>query len=72
MSRFVRASKVRHVYCQPTKHELCYQTIQLSSATGTNPSHHIYDPGIGGRRVNAPRPRAREAVRQPRLALPSL
>lgn len=34
MSRFVRASKVRHVYCQPAKHDKCYQTLQLCTATG--------------------------------------
>eukprot|EP00516_Mucochytrium_quahogii_P003985 CAMPEP_0203759522 /NCGR_PEP_ID=MMETSP0098-20131031/12565_1 /ASSEMBLY_ACC=CAM_ASM_000208 /TAXON_ID=96639 /ORGANISM=" , Strain NY0313808BC1" /LENGTH=439 /DNA_ID=CAMNT_0050652531 /DNA_START=104 /DNA_END=1423 /DNA_ORIENTATION=- len=34
MSRFVRASKVRHVYCQPSKPEEHYSNIRLSTATG--------------------------------------
>lgn len=34
MSKFVRASKVRHVYCQQTKHDEHFSNIRLSSATG--------------------------------------
>lgn len=34
MSRFVRASKVRHVYCNPPKEEECYRGFRLSTATG--------------------------------------
>lgn len=34
MSRFVRASKVRHVYCQPEKAENQWHNLRLSSATG--------------------------------------
>eukprot|EP00612_Vaucheria_litorea_P006250 CAMPEP_0171481192 /NCGR_PEP_ID=MMETSP0946-20130122/6578_1 /TAXON_ID=109269 /ORGANISM="Vaucheria litorea, Strain CCMP2940" /LENGTH=441 /DNA_ID=CAMNT_0012012675 /DNA_START=177 /DNA_END=1502 /DNA_ORIENTATION=- len=34
MSRFVRASKVRHVYCQPAKPEDQYSNFRLSTATG--------------------------------------
>eukprot|EP00514_Thraustochytrium_sp_LLF1b_P002945 CAMPEP_0184519094 /NCGR_PEP_ID=MMETSP0198_2-20121128/6438_1 /TAXON_ID=1112570 /ORGANISM="Thraustochytrium sp., Strain LLF1b" /LENGTH=442 /DNA_ID=CAMNT_0026909577 /DNA_START=276 /DNA_END=1604 /DNA_ORIENTATION=- len=34
MSRFVRQSKVRHVYCQPSKPEDQYSNIRLSTATG--------------------------------------
>mmetsp|Transcript_2143 Transcript_2143/g.6597 ORF Transcript_2143/g.6597 Transcript_2143/m.6597 type:complete len:442 (-) Transcript_2143:192-1517(-) len=34
MSRFVRQSKVRHVYCQPSKPEEHYSNIRLSTATG--------------------------------------
>ncbi|CAK9086073.1 Coronin-A (Coronin) (p55), partial [Durusdinium trenchii] len=33
MSRFVRASKVRHVYCQPAKAEENFTEIRLSTAT---------------------------------------
>jgi coronin-1B/1C/6 len=34
MSRFVRASKVRHIYCDPPKPESTYQNLKLSVATG--------------------------------------
>jgi coronin-1B/1C/6 len=34
MSRFVRESKVRHVYCQPPKVDECYTGMRLSTATG--------------------------------------
>ena len=34
MSRFVRQSKVRHVFCQPEKPENQYLDLRLSSATG--------------------------------------
>lgn len=34
MSRFVRASKVRHVFCQPEKPENQYHDIRLSTSTG--------------------------------------
>lgn len=34
MSRFVRASKVRHVYAEEPKTEQCYSDIRLSTATG--------------------------------------
>jgi coronin-1B/1C/6 len=34
MSRFVRASKVRHLYCQPQKKEETYTHLRLSTATG--------------------------------------
>mmetsp|Transcript_22843 Transcript_22843/g.40459 ORF Transcript_22843/g.40459 Transcript_22843/m.40459 type:complete len:450 (-) Transcript_22843:139-1488(-) len=34
MSRFVRASKVRHVYCEPAKQEFQYHGLRTSSATG--------------------------------------
>ena len=34
MSRFVRQSKVRHVFCQPEKPENHYLDLRLSSATG--------------------------------------
>ncbi|GBG27124.1 Coronin-like protein [Hondaea fermentalgiana] len=34
MSRIVRASKVRHVYCEPAKQEFQYHGLRISSATG--------------------------------------
>lgn len=34
MSRFVRASKVRHVYCEAPKQERAYTDLRVSSATG--------------------------------------
>ena len=34
MSRFVRDSKVRHVFCQPPKAENCYSGMRLSTSTG--------------------------------------
>jgi len=34
MSQFVRASKVRHVFCDPVKPEHTYQNFKLSTATG--------------------------------------
>jgi len=34
MSRIVRASKVRHVFCEPAKHNEQFQGLRISSATG--------------------------------------
>ena len=34
MSRFVRDSKVRHIYCQPPKAEECHTAMRLSTSTG--------------------------------------
>ena len=34
MSRFVRDSRVRHVFCRPPKAENCYSGMRLSTSTG--------------------------------------
>ena len=34
MSHFVRASKFRHVFIEPEKHENCYTNLRLATATG--------------------------------------
>ena len=34
MSRFVRASKVRHLFCQPDKKEETFYGITLATTTG--------------------------------------
>ena len=34
MSTFVRASKFRHVYCDPPRLDATYQNLRLSTATG--------------------------------------
>lgn len=54
MSRFVRQSKVRHVYAQQPKAEECYSNIRLSTATGdhnyikANPKYFAVNIAAGG------------------------